>query len=129
MYRTAYETRCDALIDFFADREAGDYLPYTEFVEVAARLYRDYPLEQIRPDLDQLLADPHGDMFWMIPMVLMVYLGRSRLSETDTRRMRGDRPFVFTNLKTGDGVDVVADFVARAGGMVPEPARIFQPTR
>ena len=52
-----------------------------------------------------------------------------RVMEADTRRMRGDRPFVFTNLKTGDGVDVVADFVARAGGMVPEPARIFQPTR
>ena len=83
MYPTAYQTRCDTLIDFFADREAGGYLPYTEFVEVAARLYRDRPLEQIKPDLDRLLADPHGDMFWMIPMVLMVYLGRSRLPEAD----------------------------------------------
>jgi urease accessory protein len=37
--------------------------------------------------------------------------------ETDTRRMRGDRPFVFTNLKTGDGAASVAAFVERAGGL------------
>src|SRR5687767_1403392 len=37
--------------------------------------------------------------------------------ETDTRRMRGDRPFVFTNLRTGEGADVVAAFVERAGGL------------
>ncbi len=28
--------------------------------------------------------------------------------ESDTKRMRGERPFVFTNLKTGDGVATVA---------------------
>jgi urease accessory protein len=37
--------------------------------------------------------------------------------ESDTRRMRGDRPFVFTNLKTGDGAAAVAEFVERAGGL------------
>ena len=31
--------------------------------------------------------------------------------------MRGDRPFVFTNLKTGDGAAAVAAFVERAGGL------------
>jgi urease accessory protein len=35
--------------------------------------------------------------------------------ERDARKMRGDRPFVFTNLKTRDGVDSVADFVVRRG--------------
>jgi urease accessory protein len=29
------------------------------------------------------------------------------MMDRDARRMRGDRPFVFTNLKTGDGVDAV----------------------
>src|SRR5205823_12214636 len=33
------------------------------------------------------------------------------------RRMRGERPFVFTNLKTGDGVQTVADFIAAQGGL------------
>src|SRR6056297_1086039 len=31
--------------------------------------------------------------------------------EADTKRMRGDRPFVFTNLKSGDGAAEVACFV------------------
>ena len=37
--------------------------------------------------------------------------------ESDTRRMRGDRPFVFTNLKTGDGAAAVARFIERQGGL------------
>jgi urease accessory protein len=37
--------------------------------------------------------------------------------ESDTRRMRGDRPFVFTNLKTGEGAAAVAEFVERSGGL------------
>jgi urease accessory protein len=37
--------------------------------------------------------------------------------ESDTRRMRGERPFVFTNLKTGDGASVVANFVEHQGGL------------
>ena len=37
--------------------------------------------------------------------------------DADTRRMRGERPYVFTNLKTGQGLDVVIDFIATAGGL------------
>jgi len=37
--------------------------------------------------------------------------------ERDARRMRGDRPFVFTNLKAGDGVDRIVDFVTTQGGL------------
>ena len=35
----------------------------------------------------------------------------------DARRMRGDRPFVFTNLKTGDGLDRIIDFMITHGGL------------
>jgi urease accessory protein len=35
--------------------------------------------------------------------------------DRDSRRMRGDRPFVFTNLKTLDGVDTVARFIEERG--------------
>lgn len=35
--------------------------------------------------------------------------------ECDTLRMRGERPFVFTNLKAGEGIDVVDDFIVDAG--------------
>jgi urease accessory protein len=37
--------------------------------------------------------------------------------ERDSRRMRGGRPFVFTNLKQGDGVDQIIDFIVEAGGL------------
>ncbi|QGZ42520.1 urease accessory protein [Pseudoduganella flava] len=44
----------------------------------------------------------------------------------DARRMRGDRPFVFTNLRTGDGVAKVIDFIRTQGllGQVPPSTEI-----
>lgn len=38
---------------------------------------------------------------------------------SDTDRMRGERPWLFSNLKTGDGVDIVCDFLI-AEGMLTE---------
>jgi urease accessory protein len=35
--------------------------------------------------------------------------------ERDSRRMRGDRPFVFTNLHAGEGVDTIIEFIVRQG--------------
>lgn len=37
--------------------------------------------------------------------------------EADTKRQRGLRPFVFTNMRTGTGLDVVAAFVQNSGGL------------
>ena len=37
--------------------------------------------------------------------------------DRDARRMRGTRPFVFSNLKQGVGLDVVASFVVESGGL------------
>ena len=37
--------------------------------------------------------------------------------DRDARRMRGDRPFVFTNLKTGQGLETVVRFIETAGGL------------
>jgi urease accessory protein len=33
----------------------------------------------------------------------------------DAKKMRGDRPFVFTNLRTGEGVQEVIDFIVKQG--------------
>ena len=38
--------------------------------------------------------------------------------DRDSRRMRGDRPFVFTNMKVGDGLGTVADFILSTGGLL-----------
>ena len=47
---------------------------------------------------------------------LAPHVGASlELMELDTRRMRGERPFVFTNLKTGDGVEEVIAFIEHRG--------------
>ncbi len=35
--------------------------------------------------------------------------------ERDARKMRGERPFVFTNLKTGQGLDTVIEFILHEG--------------
>jgi urease accessory protein len=35
----------------------------------------------------------------------------------DAKKMRKDRPFVFTNLKTGDGVEKVVDFIVQQGAL------------
>ncbi len=35
----------------------------------------------------------------------------------DARRMRGDKPFAFTNMRTGEGVDVVTRFIEASGGL------------
>lgn len=37
--------------------------------------------------------------------------------DRDARKMRGERPFLFTNLKAGLGVPQVCGFVERAGGL------------
>jgi len=37
--------------------------------------------------------------------------------ERDARRMRGERPFVFTNLKTGQGLDTVVGFIETEGAL------------
>jgi urease accessory protein len=37
--------------------------------------------------------------------------------ERDSRKMRGERPFVFTNLKTGQGLDTIVRFIQRHGMM------------
>jgi len=35
--------------------------------------------------------------------------------EEDTKRMRGDKPYVFSNLKEGKGLQQVVDFIIDKG--------------
>jgi urease accessory protein len=49
---------------------------------------------------------------------LAPYVGASlEVMERDAKKMRGQRPFVFTNLKTGSGVETVMQFIADKGGL------------
>ena len=38
--------------------------------------------------------------------------------ERDTRKMRGKRPFVFANMKTGHGLDAIIEFIKQEGMLV-----------
>jgi len=47
---------------------------------------------------------------------LAPHVGASlEVMDRDARKMRGDRPFVFTSIRGGEGVGAVADFVIRQG--------------
>ncbi|MCA3419308.1 MAG: urease accessory protein UreG [Roseomonas sp.] len=42
--------------------------------------------------------------------------------DRDARKMRGTRPFIFTNLKALQGVSDIADFIVAQGGITPRAA-------
>jgi len=48
--------------------------------------------------------------------------------DRDARKMRGDRPFLFTNMKTGQGLDGIVAFIERAGMLrKEEPGNAVMP--
>lgn len=57
-----------------------------------------------------------SDLLVINKIDLAPYVGASlEVMESDTKRMRPNRPYVFTNLKTGIGLDVIIDFVIKQG--------------
>jgi urease accessory protein len=59
-----------------------------------------------------------SDLLVINKIDLAPYVGASlSIMERDARLMRKDRPFVFTNLKTGEGVPEVLAFIAKKGGL------------
>ena len=57
-----------------------------------------------------------SDLLIINKIDLAPYVGASlEVMERDAKKMRGDRPFVFTNLKTGQGLDAVIEFITKQG--------------
>jgi urease accessory protein len=57
-----------------------------------------------------------SDLLVINKIDLAPHVGASiEVMDRDARKMRGERPFVFTCVRAGDGVGAVADFVIREG--------------
>jgi urease accessory protein len=57
-----------------------------------------------------------SDLLVINKIDLAPHVGASlEVMDRDARRMRGERPYLFTNLKQGKGVDEIASFIVAAG--------------
>ncbi len=59
-----------------------------------------------------------SDLLVVNKIDLAPYVGADlAIMEEDTKRMRGQRPYVFSNVRDGVGVDAIAKFIEKAGGL------------
>ena len=59
-----------------------------------------------------------SDLLVINKVDLAPHVGASlEVMERDAKRMRGTRPFVFTNVRAGDGIETVVDFIETTGGL------------
>lgn len=59
-----------------------------------------------------------SDLLVINKIDLAPYVGASlAIMERDTKLMRKERPYVFSNMKTGQGVDEIIAFIAKRGGL------------
>ncbi|WP_291295022.1 urease accessory protein UreG [Elioraea sp.] len=59
-----------------------------------------------------------SDLLVINKIDLAPHVGASlEVMDRDARRMRGQRPFVFANVRAGDGVEDVARFIEQQGGL------------
>jgi urease accessory protein len=64
-------------------------------------------------------AITRSDLLVINKIDLAPYVGASlAVMKRDASRMRGARPFVFTNVRAGDGVDAVVEFIEEKGGLI-----------
>ncbi len=64
-----------------------------------------------------------SDLLVINKIDLAPFVGASlEVMDRDARKMRGARPFVFTNIRGGVGVDKIVDFLVHTGGLAPIPA-------
>ena len=59
-----------------------------------------------------------SDLLVINKIDLAPFVGASlEVMDRDSRRMRGERPFLFTNIRAGKGVAEIAAFIQRQGGL------------
>ncbi len=64
-----------------------------------------------------------SDLLVINKVDLAEHVGASlSVMDADTRRMRDGRPYVFTNMRTGEGLEQITDFLIREGLLSEAPA-------
>jgi len=104
-------------LDFIMVESGGDNLSATFSPELADLTI--YVIDVSAGDKIPRKGGPgitRSDLLVINKIDLAPYVGASlEVMDRDARKMRGERPFVFTNLKTQEGLKAVEDFIVQAG--------------
>jgi hypothetical protein len=80
-----FEQRKLAMIDDYAHFQGpGDY----GYAQIAAKLWRHEDAAWCSQKLEQALAAPSGDMFWMFPVTAIAYLDQGQLTPSARQALR-----------------------------------------
>ena len=115
----AVDTMCERFpgLDFVIIESGGDNLSATFSPELSDLTI--YVIDVAAGDKIPRKGGPgitKSDLLIINKIDLAPMVGASlEVMESDTKRMRGDKPFIFTNLKEGDNVDQVIAFIVDKG--------------
>jgi urease accessory protein len=119
MNLAAVDELCQRLgdLDFVLVESGGDNLSATFSPELADLTI--YVIDVAAGDKIPRKGGPgitRSDLLVINKIDLAPYVGASlEVMDRDARKMRGERPFVFSNLKTGQGLSAIAEFIVRQG--------------
>jgi len=104
-------------LDFIMVESGGDNLSATFSPELADLTI--YVIDVSAGDKIPRKGGPgitRSDLLVINKIDLAPYVGASlEVMDRDAKKMRGERPFVFSNLKTGLGLDAIVEFIVNAG--------------
>ncbi|MBS3953123.1 MAG: urease accessory protein UreG [Methylomicrobium sp.] len=119
MNLAAVEELCERMgnLDFVMVESGGDNLSATFSPELADLTL--YVIDVSAGDKIPRKGGPgitRSDLLVINKIDLAPYVGASlEVMDRDAKKMRGERPFIFTNLKTGHGLADVEAFIIKAG--------------
>ena len=107
-------------LDFVMVESGGDNLSATFSPELADLTI--YVIDVSAGDKIPRKGGPgitRSDLLVINKIDLAPYVGASlEVMDRDARKMRGEKPFVFTNIKLGNGVEKVAQFIVEKGMLI-----------